>query len=283
MSTELEKRRDHIQDWLMSHEDRLERIATDYLSPARAVEMLINLGTDNERVLQCRPLTLWRCIQVALETGLSISGAHGELWILPFRNGKTNAYDAVPVIGYKGYVELLGRGDNPAVVSPSLVYDGEEFDPNKGSGHDDAWVIYHKPDVRMRSRLVKEIGGGDGVTLRQIAEAMNERCIAAYTHVRYANGLTSCWMVDRVELDEAEQQSPGKNQPNSLWRDPQLKKWMWLKTVVRQHCKYLGMGDGPGTKRAKELDNYVDGTSVDNVMDNMSQLGFDDPEGEPNA
>jgi recombinational DNA repair protein RecT len=166
---------------------------------------------------------------------------------------------------------------------PSLVYDGEEFDYHKGSGHDDAQMIRHKPDIRLRSRLVHEIGGADGTSLRQIAEAMNDRCIAAYTHVKYANGLTSCWLVDRVELDEAEQQSPGKNQPGSLWRDPQLKKWMWLKTVIRQHCKYLGMGDGPGAKRAKEIDDHVDSTSVENAMDQMGRLGFDDPEGEPNA
>jgi phage RecT family recombinase len=287
MATELAQKTDELQDWFTQHEERLARVAGNTLSPERAVQMLIELGATNPRVLKCRKITLWRCVQVALETELPIGGANGQLWILPFKNSKLSAQsgreqiDAVPVIGYKGYVTMMGRGDNPAVVSPHLVYEGEPFEYDAGGGHEGSQQIRHRPDIFMRRGIIKRLG--DGATVAAVANEMNQRLVAAYSTATFANGLGSTYLMDRVQLDEAHQNSPGKNAADSPWRDPKAIEWMWKKTVVTKHCKYLPLGDNRTAVRAAQIDDHLENTASDSAMDQMGMLGFDDPEDVPNA
>ena len=72
MATQLVERVDELQKWFHEREGRLARVAQDSLPPARAVQLLIEAGAVNPRVLECRRLTLWRCVQVSLELGLPI-------------------------------------------------------------------------------------------------------------------------------------------------------------------------------------------------------------------
>ena len=51
MATDLALRADELQAWFGEREARLARVADDQLAPERAVQLLIEAGATNPRVL----------------------------------------------------------------------------------------------------------------------------------------------------------------------------------------------------------------------------------------
>ena len=274
MATKLAERVDDLQAWFHEREGRLARVAQDHLPPARAVQLLVEAGAVNPRVLQCRRLTLWRCVQVSLELGLPI-GAAGQLWVLPFKNSKltrqagTEQIDAVPVIGYKGWVTLLGRSG--LTIKTRLHYEGESWEWREGSEQ----VLRHTPDDDLRPRVIETLG--DGATPAAIEQVMNGLVRHVYSIATTPSGLTTFEVMSRGEIDTSESMSPGKNAPDSPWRDPLAWPRMVRKTVLSRHAKELPIGGNPQAERAVAIESHLERGGTINDLP-----GFDDPEdGEP--
>jgi len=274
MATQLAERVDELQQWFHEREGRLARVAQDSLPPARAVQLLVEAGAVNPRVLECRRLTLWRCVQVSLELGLPI-GAAGQLWILPFKNSKlsrqsgTEQVDAVPVIGYKGWVSLLGRSG--LTIKTRLHYEGEPWEWVEGSEQ----TLRHRPDDNVRLSVIQELG--DQATPAAVEQIMNGLVRHAYSVATTPNGLTTFEVMSRAELDTAEAMSPGKNAADSPWRDPLAWPRMVRKTVLTRHAKELPIAGNKAAERAVAIEGHIEAGGTINDLP-----GFDDPEdGEP--
>ena len=272
MATQLAARVDDLQKWFHEREGRLARVAQDSLPPARAVQLLIEAGAVNPRVLECRRLTLWRCVQVSLELGLPI-GAAGQLWILPFKNSKltrqsgTEQVDAVPVIGYKGWVSLLGRSG--IAIKTRLEYEGEAWEWREGSEQ----ILRHTPDDDLRPNVIKELG--DAATPAAVEDVMNSLVRHAYSIATTPSGLTTFEVMSRAELETAQSMSPGKNAPDSPWRDPLSWPRMVRKTVLTRHAKELPIAGNKAAERAVAIEGHIEAGGTINDLP-----GFDDPEGE---
>ena len=273
MGTELVRRANDLQEWFDQREGRLARVASDSLPPQRAVQLLVELGAQNPRVLQARRLTLWRCVQISLELGLPIGGGSGQLWVLPFKNSKasrqqgSDVVDAVPVIGYRGYVTLLGRGG--LTIKTRCQYDGERFVWREGSEQ----TLQHTPDGGLRQTVISEMG--ENATPAAVEDVMNGLCRHVYSIATAPSGLSTFEVMTRPELDAAHTMSPGRNAPDSPWRDPLALARMWRKTVLTRHAKELPLGDNPQAVRAVEIDSHLDaGGDISNLP------GLDDPEEE---
>jgi phage RecT family recombinase len=271
MATQLAERVDDLQKWFSEREGRLARVAQDNLPPERAVQLLIEAGAVNPRVLQCRRLTLWRCVQVSLELGLPI-GAAGQLWILPFKNSKlsrqagTEQIDAVPVIGYKGWVSLLGRSG--LTIKTRLHYEGESWEWREGSEQ----VLRHTPDDDLRPNVIQELG--DAATPAAIEQVMNGLVRHAYSIATTPSGLTTFEVMSRAELDTAQSMSPGKNAADSPWRDPLAWPRMVRKTVLTRHAKELPIAGNKAAERAVAIESHIEAGGTINDLP-----GLDDPEG----
>jgi phage RecT family recombinase len=271
MATQLVERVDDLQKWFHEREGRLARVAQDSLPPARAVQLLIEAGAVNPRVLECRRLTLWRCVQVSLELGLPI-GAAGQLWILPFKNSKLSrssgsaVVDAVPVIGYKGWVSLLGRSG--IAIKTRLEYEGEAWEWREGSEQ----ILRHTPDDDLRPNVIKELG--DGATPAAVEDVMNSLVRHAYSIATTPSGLTTFEVMSRAELETAQSMSPGKNAPDSPWRDPLAWPRMVRKTVLTRHAKELPIAGNKAAERAVAIEGHIEAGGTINDLP-----GFDDPEG----
>ena len=270
MATQLAERVDELQQWFHEREGRLARVAQDSLPPERAVQLLIEAGAVNPRVLECRRLTLWRCVQVSLELGLPI-GAAGQLWILPFKNSKlsrqsgTDQVDAVPVIGYKGWVSLLGRSGLP--IKTRLHYEGEPWEWAEGSEQ----TLRHRPDDNVRLSVIQELG--DQATPAAVEQVMNGLVRHAYSIATTPNGLTTFEVMSRAELDTAEAMSPGKNAADSPWRDPLAWPRMVRKPVLSRHAKELPIAGNQAAERAVAIESHLEAGGTINDLP-----GFDDPE-----
>jgi recombinational DNA repair protein RecT len=268
MSTQLAQRADELYTWFDSREDRLARVAADTFPPERAIQMLLELATQNPLVLECSKLTLWRCVQVSLELALPISGANGQLWVLPFQNTKLSrqkgvkVMEATPVIGYMGYVTLLGRQD--IMVKTVLHYEGDTWDYHEGYNNPKAQSVIHKPDTEMRARIIAELG--DQATPSRVEDAMNARMKHAYSIAHTPTGQSTFKLMDRAQLQSARQQSPGIHNNSSPWNDPLTLPAMWSKTVLRRHATQLKLGDNVAAQRAADIDAHFDrGGIVDNI------------------
>ena len=270
MATQLAERVDELQQWFHEREGRLARVAQDSLPPERAVQLLIEAGAVNPRVLECRRLTLWRCVQVSLELGLPI-GAAGQLWILPFKNSKlsrqsgTDQVDAVPVIGYKGWVSLLGRSG--LTIKTRLHYEGEPWEWAEGSEQ----TLRHRPDDNVRLSVIQELG--DQATPAAVEQVMNGLVRHAYSIATTPNGLTTFEVMSRAELDTAEAMSPGKNAADSPWRDPLAWPRMVRKTVLTRHAKEFPIAGNQAAERAVAIESHLEAGGTINDLP-----GFDDPE-----
>ena len=272
MATQLVERVDDLQKWFHEREGRLARVAQDSLPPARAVQLLIEAGAVNPRVLECRRLTLWRCVQVSLELGLPI-GAAGQLWILPFKNSKlsrqsgTEQIDAVPVVGYRGWVSLLSRSG--LTIKTRLEYEGEAWEWREGSEQ----ILRHTPDDDLRPNVIKELG--DAATPAAVEDVMNSLVRHAYSIATTPSGLTTFEVMSRAELETAQSMSPGKNAPDSPWRDPLAWPRMVRKTVLTRHAKELPIAGNKAAERAVAIEGHIEAGGTINDLP-----GFDDPEGE---
>ena len=273
MATNLAERVDDLQLWFKEREGRLSRVAQDSLPPERAVQLLIEAGATNPRILQCRRLTLWRCVQVSLELGLPI-GAAGQLWVLPFKNSKlsresgSETIDAVPVIGYRGWVTLLARSSG-LTIKTRLHYEGEPWNWVEGSEQ----TLHHQPDDSIRLAVIEQLG--DAASPAAIEQMMNELVRHAYSIATTPTGLTTFEVLSRGEIDTAQAMSPGKNAADSPWRDPLSWPRMVRKTVLSRHAKELPIGGNAQAERAVVIDDHLSAGGTINDLP-----GFDDPEGE---
>jgi phage RecT family recombinase len=270
LATDLAQRADELQRWFGEREARLARVADDQLAPERAVQLLIEVGATNPRVLQCRRLTLWRCVQVSLELGLPI-GAAGQLWILPFKNSKlsrqsgSEQIDAVPVIGYKGWVSLLGRSG--LTIKTRLHYEGEPFEWLEGSEQ----ILRHRPDDGVRMGVIAELG--EAATPSAIEEVMNGLVRHVYSIATTPTGLMTFEVMSRAELETAQAMSPGKNAADSPWRDPLAWPRMVRKTVLTRHAKELPIAGNLAAERAVAIESHMEsGGAITDLP------GFEDPD-----
>ena len=270
MATQLAERVDELQQWFHEREGRLARVAQDSLPPERAGQLLSEAGAVHPRVLECRRLPVGRCVQVSLELGLPI-GAAGQLWILPFKNSKlsrqsgTDQVDAVPVIGYKGWVSLLGRSG--LTIKTRLHYEGEPWEWAEGSEQ----TLRHRPDDNVRLSVIQVLG--DQATPAAVEQVMNGLVRHAYSIATTPNGLTTFEVMSRAELDTAEAMSPGKNAADRPWRDPLAWPRMVRKTVLTRHAKELPIAGNQAAERAVAIESHLEAGGTINDLP-----GFDDPE-----
>lgn len=120
--------------------------------------------------------------------------------------------EAQLMIMYKGLMDLARRSGEVLNFSPSVVYEADEFDYSLGT---DEW-LKHKPtkDASLRT---------------------DDKIIGAYSIAKLKNGEKSFRYMDAADIEKLRAHSKQKN--GSFWTNH--KAAMYIKSVTRQHCKYL--------------------------------------------
>lgn len=96
---------------------------------ARVVQTEIRKTPD---LLKCTPQSFILAVLNAAQLGLE-PGPLGHSYLVPFRNGKTNATECTLMLGYKGLKELAYRGDSVDLIDAVSVHEGEPFRIVRGS------------------------------------------------------------------------------------------------------------------------------------------------------
>lgn len=181
-----------------------------HMSPERFGRVALTTLRTNPRLLECSAASVLGGFLQAAQLGLEISDVRGQAYLIPRKNRKTGTIEATFQLGYKGMIDLAGRGG--ITVDPHEVAVEDEFDFRYGTES----YLHHTPAWReKRTELV-----------------------AFYAVAEFADGRTAKFTVmGRLEMEEFRDAHRSDDRRGSPWEVNFAA--MGRKTVVRRLLGYL--------------------------------------------
>jgi recombination protein RecT len=151
-------------------QDAIPVTARKYLQPDRLTRIALNALSKQPKLLQCTRSSVLLAVMDCVQNGLEPGGPLGHAYLVPFKNNKTNKFEATPIIGYKGYVTLAMRsGMFRAPPYVHLVYDQDRFELDLGGGEPPIHKFDHRIPTSDRGAVLggycvgKFTGGGSHI------------------------------------------------------------------------------------------------------------------------
>ncbi len=210
-------------------------LETHNITPAQFKNIVINEVKKSKQMQNAflsNPASLFASILLCAELGLHPSNEIGEFYFIPFGKKIT------PILGYKGVINLLLRGDKIHSLFAEVVYEGDEFEFEYGLEP----KLTHIPNLDKRNSTIKYV----------------------YAVAKLDNGEKMFKVMSKKEIMDVVKMSKVQNPlyTNSE-KDPQ--GWMFKKAVIKQLAKTLPK-DYYGKK----------GVSMDDKIEGGSYLQLDD-------
>jgi len=98
------------------------------------VASIIDLYNTDRTLQMCDPKNVVMEALKAASLKLPINKQLGFAWIVPYRDGKTEAYIPTFQLGYKGYIQLCMRTGAYRYINADIVYEGELVKHDKLTG-----------------------------------------------------------------------------------------------------------------------------------------------------
>lgn len=202
---------------------QLAMAAPSHIKASRMQRMCMTVVTQNPKLLDCTKESLLGAIMTAAQLGLYPDvSVLGHAYFVPFK-GKV-----VFIAGYKGLIDLAGRGGMVTSIQPYSVHEGDDFEYEYG--------LY--PTCRQK-RSEEPIEGRELTHVYVIMRIRGEP-IAQFI------------VMTKEEVDNIRARSPARNKgPWVTDYEP-----MALKSVVRRGVKYLPISSE--LQRTVALDEHAD-------------------------
>ena len=197
------------------------------LTAERLVEVLFNAISATPKLLECQPLTLFKCLVQCAAIGLEPNTALGHAYLVPYKG------NVQLIIGYKGFLELSMRSGKIRNLSSRCVYKDDDFEYFMGSEE----KLHHVPKVG--------------------ADHSNEAITHVYAVAFFKEGGSTFEVMTIDEVKAIRQRSQAKN--NGPWVTDFSQ--MCRKTVIRRLMNYLPLSIE--TKMAVEFDSSNDAGKKD--------------------
>lgn len=98
-------------------EELLDKRASSFLTS------VISLVNSNWKLAECDPMTIYSAAMSAATLKLPVDSNLWFAYIVPYKNGKTNKYEAQFQLGYKWYIQLAQRSNQIKTISATPVYE----------------------------------------------------------------------------------------------------------------------------------------------------------------
>lgn len=174
---------------------------------------------EDEKLWKCSLVSILRSVSEVSILGLTLGkGVTANAYIVPFWNEKAKVFEAAPIIGYKGMLDLAERSGKLASCSYNVVREGDEFAYELGI------------DVSLSHRPSTDPGRAK----RQITHA--------YCAGKTINGGRFAVVMTASEIiDHRNRYAKDYDRDSSPWKT--ATEAMFLKTCVRQafNRRYLPM------------------------------------------
>lgn len=210
---------------LEQSKEELRKVLPAHLTPDRMVRVALTLIRLNPRLAKADPYSFLGAIMKCSELGLEPASGLDLIYLIPFKNKKTNADEVNVLLGYKGMIELSLRSNRVKSIVARVVYERDTFDYSEGTEQ----VLVHKPYM-----------GGDRGAI-----------VCAYAVARLDGGQMVFEVMPLHEIVAVRDMVERKNRGESdIWREHFGE--MARKTVVRRLWKYLPKT--PGMAEASHLE-----------------------------
>lgn len=202
---------------------QLAMAAPEHIKARRMMRMCMTVVQQNPKLLDCTKESLLGAIMTAAQLGLYPDvSVLGHAYFVPFK-GKV-----VFIAGYKGLIDLAGRGGMVTSIQPYAVYEGDDFEYEYGLYP----TCRHKPS-------------GDPIETRELSHV--------YVIMRIRGEPIAQFIVmTKEEVDNIRRMSPARD------KGPWVNHYepMALKSVVRRGVKYLPVSSE--LQRTVALDEHAD-------------------------
>lgn len=193
-----------------------------HITAERLIRVAQTACSRNPLLLQCTDSSLIMALVEASQLGLELGGVLGHAYLVPFKNGRTQQYEAQFIPGYRGIVDLVLRAGVVRTIEARVVREGDDFRYEYGLSP----VLMHAPQ-----------GSEAPVT-------------HVYAIARFKDsGEAKFEVMTRDEVEKVRQSSKARD------RGPWVEWWeeMAKKTVVKRLSKLLPMS--PEAALVVERDN----------------------------
>lgn len=227
MSNQLKKPIDTIRDLLERSKDQLQMALPKHLTVDRMLRVAITAIQKTPQLLQCDSKSLLGAIMQAAQLGLEPDGVLGQAYLIPYRNGKKNCYEAQLQVGYKGLLALARRSGEITSFQAQVVYENDNFDFAFG--------------INERLEHIPATNGNRG-DLK-----------AAYAIARFKDSGYAFDVMFKEDIEKIRRASKAssKDTPWNTWAEE-----MWRKTVAKRLCKYLPQSIE--LQKAAAIDEHID-------------------------
>lgn len=198
-----------------------------YVSPERALRTALSTVFSDYRLTVADPMTTLASVAQIASVGLIADGFLGQAWLIAWKNSKRNCYEVKPMIGFRGFGELIVRSGKANSLDAQVVRENDAFEFEQGSD----------PFIRHKRSLFKR---GEP--------------IAAYAVIYMKEGPARFEIMDIDDLDKIRAASKGSGDEDSPWN-----KWwdeMARKSPIRRLVKFVSLSGE--TQRASTIDEGSD-------------------------
>lgn len=188
----------------------------DHFSANEMIALVLTTMRRNPFLATCDAHSVIGCTFEAAQLGLRFDNFLGHAYMVPFKNGKRNCFEAQLVIGYRGMIMLATRGGEVQAVWSRVVYERDFYDVEEGVDP----RLVHKP-YHGRDR---------------------GNPIAVYAAIHQRNGVKRFRAMDWWEIEDLQKkqlQAAGERWRYSPWNTSPEE--MAKKTPVRRELKYTAM------------------------------------------
>lgn len=127
MSTELAKKTaGTIGSLIQANLAEIAKVVPKHITAERLLKVMVACIAKTPALAQCTPESLVNTFKVAAELGLEPGGALGHLYPVPYGNVCT------PIIGYRGFIDLMRRSGQLADVRTVVVHEKDKFRITEG-------------------------------------------------------------------------------------------------------------------------------------------------------
>lgn len=217
-----------LKDMLEKAAPSLAAVAPKHLTAERLVKIALSATSRTQTLLACSPASILRAVMQGAEMGLEVGGLMGEAYLVPFKNKKNGAVEAVCIPGYRGLIKLARNSGQLTTVEAHVVYEHDIFELEYGLDP----KLIHKPNLRVPDR---------------------GKVICAFAIACFRDG--GGYQIDAMTIGELNAiRSRSQAADDGPWVTDEAE--MQRKTVVKRLCKYLPMS--PELAKALALDDAVD-------------------------
>lgn len=116
-----------LQTYLETRSDALAKLLPGTLTPQRMISVALAAASRNPTLLECTPASFYRAFTQVAEVGLEPDTPLQHAHLVPYWNGKINAYECQLIPGFRGLCELVRRSKLVKDIFTHVVYDGDDF------------------------------------------------------------------------------------------------------------------------------------------------------------